>query len=350
MKKYAMIGCGGIGQYHLNHLLQFQDIEAVAFCDLIPDRAAAFAKQAGGEVYTDYRELLDKSRPDMLFICIPPYAHGDIEMDVIKQGIPFFVEKPVSLDLNLAKRIRDEIARAGLITAVGFQCRYSSLNPPTRTFVEQNEISFVQCSRIGGVPEVSWWRNKTLSGGQIVEQTIHQFDLIRFVFGEPVNVFSMNARGFVRDVEDYDTDDLSVTVVRFANGALASISTGCYAQDGAAFDSKLTFSSRKSRLDHYLLQRVDIYGIDQAITKDSGLVVKGDGTMAAAAASANSVDDNGQAGLTCDRTFVEAVISGDGSKILSPYADAVKTLAFTLGCNQSIETGQPVDMTKLLAD
>ena len=52
--------------------------------------------------------------------------------------------------------------------------------------------------------------------------------------------------------------------------------------------------------------------------------------------------DDGTAGDRCDRTFIDAVLTGDGSKILSPYADAVKTLAFVLACNQSIEEKRPV--------
>ena len=46
--------------------------------------------------------------------------------------------------------------------------------------------------------------------------------------------------------------------------------------------------------------------------------------------------------MACDRTFVEAVLTGDASRIRSPYADAVKSLAFTLACNESMDTGLPV--------
>lgn len=345
MKKLALIGCGGIGQYHLSHLLQFHDIELAGFCDLIPERAEAFVQKAGGQAFTDFRQMYDTISPDLVFICVPPTAHGDIEFETIRRRIHFFVEKPVALDLDLARQIRDAAAQAGLITAVGFQCRYSNLVAATRGFIEKNEIAFIQCARIGGVPEVPWWRDKTQSGGQIVEQTIHQFDLIRAVYGEPAEVFTYGMRGLVREMPDYNTDDLSVSAIRFASGALASIATGCYSQEPSAFDSKITFSSRQSRLDHYLLQRVDIYG-DQPESDEndeSGLIFKGDGTMVQRdRESFKSVNETGDAGLTCDRTFIDAVLSGDGSQIRSPYADAVKSLTFTLACNESMATGRPV--------
>lgn len=344
MKKLAMIGCGGIGGYHLEHFMQYGDVELAGFCDLIPERAEAFAAKAGGKAFTDYKRMYDEIRPDMVFICIPPTEHGQIEFETIRRGIHMFVEKPVSLDLELAKRIRDAAAAAGIVTAVGFQCRYSNLVEPTKSFIGRHEIVFVECARIGGMPETPWWRKRATSGGQIVEQTIHQFDLIRYLVSEPDTVFTMGARGFVKGVEGYDTEDLTVTAVRFKSGALATISTGCYADSGEAFDSKITIGARDARLDHYILYKVNIFG-EEAPAADSatGLVIRGDGTLSRSEGeAAQSYSDDESAGVTCDRTFVDAAISGDGSKIRSPYADAVRSLAFTLACNSSIDSGLPV--------
>ena len=210
-------------------------------------------------------------------------------------------------------------------------------------FLRSHEVPYVECARMGGIPGTPWWLKKDLSGGQAVEQTIHQFDIIRYVFGEPDTVFSMATRGFVKDVEGYDTDDLSSTVIRFKNGALGTISTGCYATEGACFDSKITFSAKDARLDHYIIGKVNIYG-DRPAPEDNGdgLVVKGDGTLRAGGDDALTIPDDGTAGVVCDRTFVDAVLTGDGSKIRSPYRDALRSVAFTLACNQSMETGLPV--------
>jgi myo-inositol 2-dehydrogenase/D-chiro-inositol 1-dehydrogenase len=348
MKKLAMIGCGGIGGYHLSHFLEFHDIELAGFCDLILERAEGFVEKAGsGKAFTDYKEMYDEIQPDMVFICIPPTQHGEIEFETIRRGIPFFVEKPVALDLDLARQIRDEVKKVGLITASGFQCRYSNLVEPNVKYIKDKEIVFIDCTRIGGVPMVPWWRNKDTSGGQIVEQTIHQFDIIRYVFDEPEMVFTMGARGFVKEIEDYNTDDLSTTVVRFRNGALAAISTGCYATSGDSYESKIVFSARDSRAELRILTDLKLYGYqneDQAPEEDEsdGFVVKGDGAMSASSSGEIVYKQDGDAGILCDRTFIDAVITGDGSKIRSPYEDAVRSLEFTLACNKSMETGLPV--------
>ena len=345
MKKLAIIGCGGIGTYHLEHFVKYRDVELAGFCDLIPERAESLARMAGGvKAFTDYREMYDAVRPDMVFICIPPYCHGEIEMETIARGIHMFVEKPVTLDLQLAESIRDASEAKGIITASGFQSRYSNIVPATQAFARDNQIVYVGCERMGGMPDVEWWREKPKSGGQVVEQTIHQFDMIRYIMGEIVEVFSFAARGFVKGVPGYDTDDVSITALRFASGALGCVSTGCYALTGAAYDSKITFSAKDARLDHYIIERVRVYGEPDYKPQNEGLVFGGDGTMRAATDAALVIEDDGNAGELCDQTFVDAVIGGDPSAIRSPYADAVKTLALVLACNESMDKGIAVSV------
>ena len=325
--RFGIIGIGNMGSGHAQYLYA-GDIEGAclaAVCDLKQSRLDWAKEKFGDDVarFTDYKEMYDAVEPDMVFICIPPDCHGEIEFETIRRGIPFFVEKPLALELSLAREIRDAAEAKGLITASGFQCRYSNIVEPTREFLRTD---------------------KRLSGGQVVEQTIHQFDMIRYVFGEPDTVFSMATRGFVDGGEGYRTDDLSSTVVRFRNGALGVISTGCYATGGECFDSKITFSATDARLDHYIIDKVNIYGEQAAPAESSGqgLVVRNDGTMKAAGSGAQVIRDDGSAGVICDRTFIDAVLTGDGSKIRSSYRDALRSVAFTLACNQSMETGLPV--------
>ncbi|MBO7404315.1 MAG: Gfo/Idh/MocA family oxidoreductase, partial [Clostridia bacterium] len=267
-----------------------------------------------------------------------------VEFETIRRGIPFFVEKPLALDLDLARRIRDAAAEKNLITASGFQCRYSKLVPPNVEFCKNNEIIFIDCTRIGGVPGVFWWKDKDLSGGQIVEQTIHQFDIIRYVFGEPEEVCTYGTRGFVKGIPDYNTDDCSVTIVKFQNGTIGTISTGDYAKTGNSFDSKIVFSAADKRAELKILGTFEVFGEKPAepAPEKEGFVIKGDGALGEATGDSILYREEGDAGILCDRTFIEAVISGDGSKVRSPYADAFKSLAFTMACNESMATGKPV--------
>jgi hypothetical protein len=121
--------------------------------------------------------------------------------------------------------------------------------------------------------------------------------------------------------------------------------TGCYAKNGVAWESKMTFGSRDSRMDYVLCDKVAVYTKGKTTVKKdkSASVVKGDGVQDSDAGEYTDVTRSEvDFGLLCDRTFVDAALSGNGSKIRSPYADAYKSVAFTLACNRSMETGLPV--------
>ncbi len=160
--------------------------------------------------------------------------------------------------------------------------------------------------------------------------------------GEPIEVFTYGARGFMKGIENYDTDDVSTTVVKFANGALGVISTGDYATTGNSHNSMVCFSAADKRAELRILNTLNVYGeAKEEVQGEDGFIVKGDGALSAGGESI-VYRQEGDAGILCDRTFIEAVISGDGSKIRSSYADAFKSVSFTLACNKSMETGMPV--------
>jgi len=349
MKKLALIGCGLMGESHLDNLMKLRGFEFAGFCDLIPERAERFAKKCGsGKTFTDFRKMYDEVKPDMVYLCVPPYEHGGIEFESIDRGIHMFIEKPVSLDLGVARKIRDRIVKNNIISAVGFQCRYDNINDDAREYISKNEIAIAQGSRIGGIPEAVWWNKKALSGGQLVEQSIHQIDIARYLLGEADRVYSVGRRGIVKSGESpgYDTDDVSTSVITFKSGVSFTFITGCYSKNGASWNSQLAFGSRSSRLEYTLLSNVTIYGlIEEDVAGETAGVIQGDGTQRKSAEEIGiKIESNVDVGVVCDETFVNAVITGDGSKIRSPYADALKTVAITLACNESMETGAPVSV------
>ena len=89
--KIGFIGVGGIAGSHLGNLSQIEEARVVALCDVVKEKAEEAAKKYQAISYTNYKEMLDKEGLDAVFICVPPFAHGDIEIDVAKKGIPFFV-------------------------------------------------------------------------------------------------------------------------------------------------------------------------------------------------------------------------------------------------------------------
>lgn len=324
--KVAIIGCGGIAGWHLSRIKDFPDLEFVGFHDIIPERADAFVeKTKQGKRYDNFIEMYDVAKPDVLYVCVPPAEHGAIELEAAKRGIHMLIQKPISTDLNLATAISAAIDKAGIITSVGFQDRYLDIGDNIREFVDSHEIGLINGAWVGGIPGVLWWRKRSTSGGQIVEQNIHLFDMLRQFIGEPASVYCSAGKGIVKpgpELAGYDVEDYSAANIVFKNGIVANIFTGDYLQGGAHFQCGLTFYAKDATLDYNLRSWVKV------MDKDGIKEIK------------TALDQ----GMALDRTFIDAVKTGDASKIRSPYADALKTLRFTLACNDSIDTGKVMQL------
>lgn len=227
----AIIGCGGIANRHATTITQLtDDLRLVACCDAIQERAAGFSqKYANGDarVYLDYRRMFEEVPLDLIFICLPPFAHAD-EVDLAAaHGVHLLIEKPIALDIDLANRMLRAVETAGVKSQVGFMFRFGEAVETVAEMLQSGAagppglfIGRYLCNSLHS----PWWRDRAKSGGQIVEQIIHTFDLARYLLGEPATVFSRMRNQFHQDVDGYTAEDVSGTVVTFANGAIATIS------------------------------------------------------------------------------------------------------------------------------
>lgn len=341
--KVVQIACGGRAGAHFQKLSSFDDVEIVGFCDLIPERAKARAEAYGsGACYTDYLKMLDETNPDAAFIAVTPDQHGEIEFELIKRKIPFLVEKPMALELSLAEKICEEADRAGLITACGFQDRYQSLTDIMKAYIKDKKVGLVSGGWLGGIPGVEWWRTFETSGGQIVEQNIHLFDQLRWLFGEPTNVFCDSGNGIVcpqeYGVPGYNVDDFSSATMKFRNGVVANLFTACYFRPGSKTNSGMTVYGKDFTVEYNLrhsLTITDITGVRTWERKNDRLIFTDiDGTV-------SDSPDTEQTGLQ-DRAFIDAIKTNDRSLIRSDYKDAVKSLRLTMACNESALSGKAI--------
>jgi predicted dehydrogenase len=132
MKKLrtAILGCGGFAHTHAKNLVALpEEIELVAFCDILASSAAEFSKQySGGQaaVFTDHHDLFVKSHLNLAVICLPPYAHSD-EVEVAAQhGDRLLMEKPIALSSEHAWRMVTAVEKAEIKTLVGFMNRFGA--------------------------------------------------------------------------------------------------------------------------------------------------------------------------------------------------------------------------------
>ena len=227
--RVGLIGCGGIANRHATILQKLERTELAAFCDIAVERAREFAeKYAGGKppVFADYHQMIEKVPLDVVYICLPPFAHADEVEVAASNGVHVFIEKPIALTMELANRMVAATDRAGVKTQVGFMSRFGEAVERVKALLDNGQagapglmLGKYFCNAL----HAPWWREKEKSGGQIVEQIIHTYDIVRYLLGEPESVFARTANLFHRDVERYTSEDVSATVIAFKNGAIATV-------------------------------------------------------------------------------------------------------------------------------
>ncbi len=324
--RIAFIGTGGIARSHADGLAKREDTAFVGAYDAFAERAQAFVARYKGEAYTDLGEMLDRSKPDAAWVCMPPHVHGPAEMALIERRIPFLVEKPVSVSIDTARRILEQVERARVLAAAGYMNRYRRSINRAREITASDPAVLVHGGWIGGTPGVPWWRVKAESGGQIVEQTTHTFDIVRYVVGEPESVFAQGTRGFVKDMPNYDVEDASSVVIQFANGAVGNLMSCCANRSGGG-GTHLTIAC----VNHMMV----FTGWEHAAVIHKSRIEQ---EHIAGEPNVFELEDG---------AFIEAVKTGNAGLVKSPYSDAVKTLAFCLAANKSLETGAPVKVSTI---
>ncbi|GAK69611.1 hypothetical protein RRU01S_07_01360 [Agrobacterium rubi TR3 = NBRC 13261] len=316
--RIAFIGAGGIAQRHLDILAGFEDVELVGFADPDLGRAEQAAMRFGAKAFQHHRDMLDAVMPDAVYVCIPPFAHGEPECDLIERNIPFFVEKPVSLDIATAAEISAAVEAKGLITAVGYHWRYLDIVDEARSLLADNPAQLLSGYWLDSTPPPEWWWKEDKSGGQMVEQATHLLDLTRFLVGEVTGVYGRAGHKDRPEFPGLDVPTVTTASLTFDNGVVANIASTCL----------LGWNHRVGL--HIFADRLAIELTDRDIMVDVG---RGRPTRGA----------DGDPVWREDRDFIDAVRGGE-NRIRCPYSEALATHRLALAVVSSARSGQPVHL------
>jgi predicted dehydrogenase len=326
--KLGFIGCGGITRSHLDQgLKDFPDVEFVGWCDPNETAVAARRDQVGGrgQTFTSARKMLDKAKPDAVFLMLPPFAHGKAERLVLERRLPFFIEKPVAIEMRTATRVYEKVKEYGLLTAVGYMTRYRESVQRVRQLLQTQKPVLLHGGWLGGGPKpdspiYNWWVRKDRSGGQLVEQTTHTTDLARYLFGEVKEVFATPIRNRRERPDFFTIEDASVVHLTFANGAAGTIYSGCCL--GAGGGVSLT------------VWGTDLHAAFTGWNHDVRIKVP-DKEEEVIAGEPNIFARE-------DRAFVDSVKAGRDTGILATYEDGYRATQIGCAANRSMKTGRIV--------
>ncbi|GHO42462.1 Gfo/Idh/MocA family protein [Ktedonospora formicarum] len=233
--RFGIIGCGVIGQLHAQALSSLPDAQLVAVADILEERAQKLGSKYNVATYTDYQQMWTETELDAVCICTPSGLHGTPACDAMRAGLHIVVEKPMEIQLERIQEMLNVQRETGRTMTVISQHRFDAASQRIHQLIEEGAFGRL----VLGNAAIPWWRSQAYydsgewrgtwaldGGGVLMNQSIHSIDLLQWFMG-PVKSLQAYTDTLVHSME---TEDVAVAILRFANGALGTITatTGAY--------------------------------------------------------------------------------------------------------------------------
>jgi len=236
MYTIALIGCGRISFKHIEGFVDNADLLSLtAICDPIKSRAEEKEREYKKEIpdaditiYTDYREMLAKQRPNIVTIATESGKHFQIAKTCLEAGCHVICEKPMALSTKDADEMIGLAKKNNRKLAVCFQNRFNAPIQRLRAALEAGRFGRV----LHGTIQIRWNRNEAYyaeapwrgtweqDGGTLMNQCTHGIDLLQWMMGEDAIRVQAQTRRFLRPIE---AEDFGAAIVEFKNGAVGII-------------------------------------------------------------------------------------------------------------------------------
>ena len=247
----GVIGCGGImNGAHFPGYLHMDNVEVIAFCDIIVERAQSAANRyqsakncPAPQVFEKYIDLINMPGIEAVDICTPNYLHSIIAVEALNHGLHVFCEKPDAINVIEAEKMKVAAEKSGKTLMVMRNNRYRGSSQFLKKHIEEGKMGEIYAARCGwqrrrgGPPHGSWFSNKAESGGgPLIDLGVHMIDLTMWLMGNPkpvtvsgctYNKFGNDGScdGILKEGEKsiFDVEDLAMAFIRFENGACLQV-------------------------------------------------------------------------------------------------------------------------------
>ncbi|MDT8861370.1 Gfo/Idh/MocA family oxidoreductase [Alkalihalobacillus sp. MEB130] len=230
--KVGVIGCGSISR--LRHLPEYgtnNQVEIVAVCDIVAERAEEMAEKYGAKAFTDYKELLKLEEIDAISVCLPNYLHAPVSIDASNAGKHVLCEKPMATSKEEAEEMIKAAKDNGKKLMIAHNQRFVSSHQTAKEIIESGKLGKIFSFKttfghpgpekwsIDGAE--SWFFNKEEAFiGAMGDLGVHKADLMRYLLGEFSEVASFietNAK------ENTEVDDNAVCLLRTESGIIGTL-------------------------------------------------------------------------------------------------------------------------------
>lgn len=234
--KYALIGCGRISPNHIAAVMANREkLILAAVCDLFPENCekvlAVVPEENRAEIqrYTDYQQMLAEAQPELVAIATESGNHSKIALDCIRAGCHVIIEKPIALSLEDADRIIVAGREKGVKVCACHQNRFNKSIQKIRSAVDEGRFG----KMLHGTAHIRWNRGKSYydqapwrgtwaqDGGCLMNQCIHNIDLLRWMMGDGVD----EVMAYTDQLKHpyLEAEDIGVALVKFSNGSYGMI-------------------------------------------------------------------------------------------------------------------------------
>ncbi|TCS95623.1 Gfo/Idh/MocA family protein [Hazenella coriacea] len=338
MIRYGIVGCGHIAKKHVAAIGAIEGAKLVAVCDTNEGRLAEFAT---GDVqgFTDLADML-KTDVDVVCVCTPSGLHPQLTIQVAEAKKHVVVEKPMALTLEDADRMIDACEKNGVKMAVVHPNRFRPAVIELRRQLEKEAFgklghanATVRWNRNQAYYDQAPWRGtKAMDGGVLMNQAIHNMDLLLWMMGDVEEVSSYHATR-IRNIEAEDT---SVSVMKFKSGALGVLEAAVTIYPKNLEESLSLFGEKGTAIiGGPTANRIKEWQFEELSKEEAQQTIQ-------------RVDEDplGTPGHQCIIQDMTDAIMEDRTPIVSGI-EGRKALSLVIACQKAAETGQPVKMSKL---
>ena len=330
----AIIGCGAISKNHTAVLSDADYAEIVAFCDVDPARAEvrrASAPEAA--IFTDWREMLDVAKPEVVHICTPHDLHAEMACECLNRGINVYLEKPIAISEEELCRIEEAAAKSTAKITVSFQNRRIVQNRLFNDLVEQDGGAkagrgMVTWNRDEAYYTADDWHGRLAreGGGLMINQAIHTLDMLQQIF--PEKILSVRGMTALWENEAFsEVEDNASFLVNLEGGKrIVFFGTNNYSVDAHIFYEVLTNNgTRITGMGGHIYRNGVQMDTDEVRQQFDGKACWGYGHR------------------VCVREFYDAI--RDGGEVPVPLASAARTMRILFSLYRS--NGKEIPLTDL---
>ncbi len=352
--RIGIIGCGGIANgKHMPSLSKLPEVEMVAFCDLIEERAQKAAKEygvPGAKVFTDYKELL-KLDLDVVHVLTPNKQHSFITVDALEAGKHVMCEKPMAINSAEAKKMLDAAKRTGKKLTIGYQNRQRPDSQYLHALCERGDLGEIYYAkalaiRRRAVPTWGVFLNEyEQGGGPLIDIGTHALDLtlwmmnnydVNYVVGTKYRKLADdtdqgNAWG-QWDPKTFTVEDSAFGFIVMKNGATIVLESSWALNIADPIEASCTLCGTKGGSDMNDGLRINYVDLDRQCMKKPDFAASG-------AAFFEGIKDNDPAGHEA-RQWIDAVLNDTQPCVLPEQALCVTRILEAIYTSST--TGKPV--------